>query len=449
MINNSKLPREALEVLTTLKENGHESYLVGGCVRDLCLGKAPKDWDLTTIALPEQVIGLFDHVIPTGLQHGTVTVLVNNTTPIEVTTFRSDGNYSDSRRPDSVQFGHSIEEDISRRDFTINGLLYDGEKVIDYYTGLDDLEQKIIRTIGNAGARYAEDALRMMRCIRLSSQLGFQIENYTFDSIQASSELIKSVSWERIRDELVKTLLSDRASEGINLFSKSGLMQYILPELQLCIGFEQRSNYHHHKDVFEHILKVIDATPSSLNVKLAALLHDVAKPQTFSISEDGVGHFYQHHVVGAEMTEEILKRFKFDNNTIENVRILVREHMSRYPKLRQGSIKKLINRLGKNNVDDFINLQLADIIGSKPPFDFDTVIDLKREIKRVLEADEPLSVRDLAINGNDLIDTGIQPGRRMGEILDELLQIVLESPELNTKNYLLDVVRQMPLKGNV
>lgn len=447
MINNSKLPREALEVLTTLKENGHESYLVGGCVRDLCLGQAPKDWDLTTMALPEQVIGLFDHVIPTGFQHGTVTVLVNNT-PIEVTTFRSDGNYSDSRRPDSVQFGHSIEEDISRRDFTINGLLYDGEKVIDYYTGLDDLKQKIIRTIGNAGARYAEDALRMMRCIRLSSQLGFQIENYTFDSIQASAELIKSVSWERIRDELVKTLLSDRASEGINLFSKSGLMQYILPELQLCIGFEQR-NYHHRKDVFEHILKVIDATPSSLNVKLAALLHDVAKPQTFSISEDGVGHFYQHHVVGAEMTEEILKRFKFDNNTIENVRTLVREHMSRYPKLRQGSIKKLINRLGKDNVDDFINLQLADIIGSKPPFDFDTVIDLKREIKRVLEADEPLSVKDLAINGDDLIDIGIQPGRRMGEILHELLQIVLESPELNTKNYLLDVVRQMPLKGNV
>ncbi|MHB8126585.1 MAG: CCA tRNA nucleotidyltransferase [Desulfitobacteriaceae bacterium] len=437
MIYNSKLPREALEVLTTLKENGHESYLVGGCVRDLCLGKAPKDWDLTTMALPEQVIGLFDHVIPTELQHGTVTVLVNNT-PIEVTTFRSDGNYSDGRSPDSVQFGHSIEEDISRRDFTINGLLYDGEKVIDYYTGLDDLKQKIIRTIGNAGARYAEDALRMMRGIRLSSQLGFQIEKYTFDSIQASAELIKSVSWERIRDELVKTLLSDRASEGINLFTKSGLMQYILPELQLSIGFEQR-NYHHRKDVFEHILKVIDATPSSLNVRLAALLHDVAKPQTFSISEDGVGHFYQHHVVGAGMTEEILKRFKFDNNTIENVRTLVREHMSRYPKLRQGSIKKLINRLGKDNVDDFINLQLADIIGSKPPFDFDTVIDLKREIKRVLEAEEPLSVKDLAINGDDLIDIGIQPGRRMGEILHELLQIVLESPELNTKNYLLDV----------
>ena len=288
----------------------------------------------------------------------------------------------------------------------------------------------------------------MMRCIRLSSQLGFQIENYTFNSIQASAELIKRVSWERIRDELVKTLLSDRASEGINLFSKSGLMQYILPELQLCIGFEQ-CNFHHRKDVFEHILKVIDATPSRLNVRLAALLHDVAKPQTFSLSEDGVGHFYQHHVVGAEMTEEILKRFKFDNNTVENVRTLVKEHMSRYPKLRQGSIKKLINRLGKDNVDDFINLQLADIIGSKPPFDFDTVIDLKREIKRVLEAEEPLSVKDLAIDGNDLIDIGIQPGRQMGEILHKLLQIVLESPELNTKNYLLDVVRQMPLKGNV
>jgi tRNA nucleotidyltransferase (CCA-adding enzyme) len=438
MIDKNKIPKEALEVLTNLKENGYQSYLVGGCVRDLCLGKTPKDWDITTKALPEQVIGLFDHVIPTGLQHGTVTVMLNNL-PLEVTTFRSDGNYSDGRRPDSVQFGVSIEEDISRRDFTINGLVYDGEVVIDYYTGLADLKEGIIRAIGNARDRYAEDALRMMRCIRFSSQLGFRIEQDTFSYIKASCERIKNVSWERIRDELVKTLLSDRPSEGIELLGKSGLLVYVLPELQMCVGFDQR-NYHHRKDVFGHILKVIDATPSCINVRLAALLHDIAKPKTFSIGEDGVGHFYQHHVVGAEMTEEILKRFKFDKNTIENVRILVREHMSRYVKLRKGSIKRLINRLGKHNVDDFIDLQLADIVGSKPPYDFDTIIDLKREIKRVLEAEEPLSVKDLAINGHDLINMGIQPGRRMGEILKDLLQIVLESPELNTKDYLLDVV---------
>ncbi len=440
MIDKSKIPNEALEVLDTLKENRYDSFLVGGCVRDLILNRIPKDWDVTTSALPEQVISLFSHVIPTRIQHGTVTVLMNNI-PFEVTTFRTDGNYSDNRRPDSVQFGVSIFDDVSRRDFTINSMLFDGEQIVDYYAGLNDLEKRMIRTVGHPWVRYQEDALRMMRCIRFSCQLGFTIEEKTLEAIKDECESIKNVSWERIRDELVKILMSDRPVQGIRLLQKSGLLKYILPELEACVGFDQQ-NYHHRNDVFEHILKVLDATDSRLNLRLSALLHDIAKPKTFSIGEDGVGHFYSHHIIGAEMSMEILKRFKFDNETINNVYILVKEHMARYPKLRSGSTKKLINRLGKHNIDDFIDLQLADIIGSKPPYEFDNVIDLKREIKHILEAKEPLSVKDLAVNGYDLIEIGIEPGKRMGQILNGLLEIVLKSPELNTREYLLDIVRR-------
>lgn len=442
MIDKTKILDEVLYVLKHLKRLGYESYLVGGCVRDLCLWTDPKDWDLTTNATPDQVMSIFDHTIPTGIEHGTVTVLMNGV-PVEVTTFRSDGDYSDNRRPDSVKFGVTIEEDVSRRDFTINGLLYDGNKVIDFYSGLEDLKKRIIRSIGNAGDRYREDALRMMRAIRFSSQLGFEIESDTFQQIKVWGTRILNVSQERIRDELVKILLSNNPTEGIILLKEAGLLLSILPELQKCVGFDQQ-NYHHRKNVFEHILKVLDATPKGLNIRLAALLHDIAKPVTFSRGEDGVGHFFQHHVVGADMSTEILKRFKFDNHTIENVRILVREHMARYSKLREGSIKKLIVRLGENNVDDFINLQIADIIGSKPPFDFEGVIDLKREIKRVLEAKEPLTVKDLAINGYDLIDMGIKPGKEIGKVLNELLQLVMDNPELNDKEYLLDAVRCVP-----
>ncbi len=436
MIDKTKILDEASDVLNNLKRLGYESYLVGGCVRDLCLCKDPKDWDLTTNATPEQVMSIFDHTIPTGIEHGTVTVLMNGV-PVEITTFRSDGKYSDNRRPDWVKFGVTIEEDVSRRDFTINGLLYDGEKVIDFYNGLEDLKKGIVKSIGNAGDRYREDALRMMRAIRFSSQFGFTIESNTFQQIRVWGERIQQVSQERIRDELVKILLSDSPSEGVILLEEAGLLASILPELQACVGFNQQ-NYHHRKNVFEHTLKVLDSTPNGLNIRLAALLHDIAKPVTFSLGEDGVGHFYQHHVVGADMSTEILKRFKFDNNTIENVRILVREHMARYSKLREGSIKKLIVRLGENNVVDFINLQLADIIGSKPPFDFEGVIDLKREIQRILEAKEPLKVKDLAINGDDLIGMGIKPGKEMGKILNELLQSVMDNPELNNRGYLLD-----------
>ena len=437
MIDKSKIPDEALYVLNKLNQLGFESYLVGGCVRDLCLGRTPKDFDLTTKATPEEVMSMFNHTIPTGIKHGTVTVMMNAIS-LEVTTFRTDGDYTDNRRPDSVKFGVTIEEDISRRDFTINGLLYGGE-VTDLVYGLGDILNKVIRCIGNADDRFKEDALRMMRAIRFSCQLGFTIQYVTREAIIENSELIKNVSQERVRDELVKILLSDRPSEGIQLLSKLGILQYILPELQFCVGFDQHNRYHR-KNVFDHILKVLKVTPSGLNVRLAALFHDISKPETFTIGEDQCGHFYSHHKVGADKTREIMKRLKFDNDTINNVCILVYEHMSRYPKLREGSVKKLLKRLGEQNVDDLINLQIADIIGSKPPFDFEDIVLLKNELKRIIEFKEPISVKQLAINGFDLIEMGIEPGRRMGNILDELLQMVMNNPEMNTKEELLEIV---------
>jgi len=437
MIDKSKIPDEALYVLNKLKENGYESYLVGGCVRDLCLGRTPKDFDLTTKATPEEVISIFDHTIPTGVEHGTITVVIIGI-PIEVTTFRTDGIYTDNRRPDSVEFGATIEQDVSRRDFTINGLIYDGE-VTDLVYGLGDLLNKVIRCIGNADDRFKEDSLRMMRAIRFSCQLGFTIQYVTREAIVNNAKLIKNVSQERVRDELVKILLSDRPSEGIELLRRLGILQYILPELQSCVGFDQHNKYHR-KNVYNHILNVLDATPNGLNIRLSALFHDISKPKTFTMGEDGCGHFYSHHKVGADKTKEIMKRLKFDNETINNVCILVYEHMSRYPKLREGSAKKLLKRLGEQNVDDLINLQIADIIGSKPPFNFEDVVLLKNELKRIIEFKEPISVKQLAVNGHDLIEMGIKPGKRMGLILNELLQLVMEHPEMNAKEELLEIV---------
>jgi tRNA nucleotidyltransferase (CCA-adding enzyme) len=281
----------------------------------------------------------------------------------------------------------------------------------------------------------------MIRAIRFSCQLDFKIHYVTREGIAEHAELIKNVSQERIRDELIKILLSNKPSEGIFMLSKLGLLQYILPELQACVGFDQH-NKHHRKNIFDHILKVLDNTPSVLNVRLASLFHDISKPETFTIGEDGVGHFYSHHKIGADKTREIMKRLKFDNETIDNVCILVYEHMSRFPKIREGSVKKLLRRIGEQNIDDLINLQIADIIGSKPPYDFEDVILLKNELKRIIETKEPISVKQLAVNGHDLIELGIEPSKRMGEILNELLQMVMEHPEANNKEHLLEIVKK-------
>jgi tRNA nucleotidyltransferase (CCA-adding enzyme) len=441
LINKNLIPKEALMTLNNLQINGYCSYLVGGCVRDLLLNKQPKDYDICTIAKPEKVKSIFNKVIDTGIKYGTVTVLINNI-PIEVTTYRTDGDYSDGRRPNKVEFGTDVVLDVSRRDFTINGLLYDGNNVIDHVEGLKDLIHKNIQAIGSPNYRFIEDALRMIRAIRFACQLNFNIEQETFKAISCHAPLILNVSWERIRDELIKILISNNPSKGIRLLQKTNLLRYILPELQDCYGFDQH-NHHHHKDAFEHILKVVDSVPNNITIRLAALLHDIAKPKTFSIGEDGIGHFYSHHIEGAEMSKVILNRLKLDNKTIDDVFILIREHMSRYPKLRNASVKKLINRVGKDNVENLINLQIADIIGSNPPYDFTNVLEMKKEINRVLNEKEPISLKDVAINGDDLIELGMNPGPEMGNLLKKLLEIILINPNLNTKEELLEAAVKM------
>lgn len=442
-IDKSKIPFEVLSVLYNLKQKGYVSYLVGGCVRDLILDKTPKDYDICTVAIPDEIKMVFSNskVIDTGLKYGTVTVLVNDI-PIEVTTFRKDGNYSDGRRPDKVKFGTSVLQDVERRDFTINGLLFDGENIHDYTRGKYDIGKRKINTIGNPDDRFKEDALRMMRAIRFSCQLGFNVEPKVLVSIKRNCELIKNVSQERIRDELIKILTSNSAVSGINLLQYTQLLKYILPELDKCIGFDQK-NKHHCKNVYNHILKVLDSVPNNLEVRLAALLHDIAKPMTFTLGEDGEGHFYGHHLEGYGMVKGILKRLKFDNQTIDNVSILVKEHMSRYPKLRTASVKKLINRVGKQNIENLINLQIADIIGSKPPYNFENIIELKKEIERILNEKEPISLKDLVINGDDLIEIGMKPGRDIGMTLQYLLDLILKNPELNTKEQLIEKAEEI------
>ncbi|MDD2401403.1 MAG: HD domain-containing protein [Clostridia bacterium] len=430
----------AKKIIDRLYSKGFEGYVVGGCVRDMLLKKTPKDWDITTDAQPEQIKLLFTDTIDTGLKHGTVTVVINGNN-YEITTYRIDGIYSDNRRPDKVIYTTSLENDLSRRDFTINAMAYNIKQgLVDPFNGVTDLKNKNIKAVGDPNKRLQEDALRMMRAVRFSAQLGFSIEKETEQGIYVNSNLIKNISMERVRDELVKILTSDNPV-FVSKLSILGLMENIIPEINRCIGFNQR-NPHHFKDVFEHTMIVLENTSNNKIIRLAALLHDVAKPVTFTLDKRGIGHFYGHHIEGQLISESILKRLKFDNETIEKVCILVREHMSRFSKFNEKSVKKFINRVGVTNLEDLYELQIADIKGSSPPHDFIKVMELRTRIERILNKKEPLTIKDLDINGYDLIDAGIKPGAIMGRILNSLLDKVLENPELNKKEQLLILVKK-------
>jgi tRNA nucleotidyltransferase (CCA-adding enzyme) len=422
-----------------LEENNFQAYLVGGGTRDNFLNREAKDYDVATSATPQQVKQLFDKVIPTGEKHGTVTVLIRENS-VEVTTLRKDGIYEDYRHPTEVFFTDNLKEDLARRDFTINALAVDlNGKVYDYFGGLEDLKKGEIKAVGEPNDRFKEDPLRMMRAIRFACQLDFYINIYTLISISTNSELINKISAERIRDELCKILLSNYPEFGIRALLDTNILKYIIPELCECNNFDQY-NIHHDKNVFDHIMEVLSNTPNILNVRLAALLHDIAKPKTFTLDKNNQGHFYGHHIDGAEIAEEILRRLKFDNKTIEAVKILVFEHMSRYDFLRVASIKKFINRVGIENLNNLFELQIADIKGSASPHDFNKVIELREKVEEILTKEEPLTVKNLAINGHDLIDLGFTPGIEMGNILKYLLERVLENPELNTKDNLKSMV---------
>ncbi|QLY80053.1 CCA tRNA nucleotidyltransferase [Clostridium intestinale] len=435
-------PKDVQYVIDTLTKNNYEAFLVGGCVRDILLDTKPKDYDITTNALPEQVMSLFSKTIPTGLKHGTVTVLINDT-PYEVTTYRIDGDYKDNRRPEDVQFVSSLKDDLSRRDFTINALAYNNKDGLqDFFNGTEDLSSRLIKAVGDADKRFNEDALRMLRAIRFSCQLNFNIELKTLKAIEKNSSLILNISSERIRDELCKILISPNPAKGFRLLNTTGILKYILPDLQKAVGFDQKTPYHD-KDIFEHTLSVVENVPNDLTLRLAALFHDIGKPQCFFVGEDGIGHFYEHQKVGKDLSKNILKDLSFDNDTIDKVSTLVREHMSILFNPKSAAIKRLINRVGKELIFDLYELQKADILSSAPPFiALEALESTKEKTKEILEADEPLDKSSLNINGNILMKSlNIKPGKIVGEIIDYLMNKVIDEPKLNNEADLLILAR--------
>ncbi|MGH4138937.1 CCA tRNA nucleotidyltransferase [Clostridium sp.] len=436
------IPKNVKIILDCIKDNGYEAFIVGGSVRDCLIGTTlPKDYDITTNALPEEIVRLFDKTVPTGIEHGTVTVMIDGD-GYEVTTYRLDGKYLDSRRPESVTFVLNLKEDLARRDFTINALAFNEEQgLIDYFGGMEDLKNKTIRAVGEPNKRFQEDALRMLRAIRFAASLDFYIEEKTLEAIKSNSYLILNVSNERIRDELCKMIIGNNTTKALTTLKDTKLLEFILPELQVAVGFNQQ-NPHHDKDIFEHTLAVVENCPPKLNVRVAALLHDVAKPNCFTVDNKGIGHFYGHDKKGVKISKQILKRLKFDNQSINKISTLVNEHMNVLPKPTDASVKHLINRVGINLVPDLFALQRADALGSR--FSEIRLVEIEKmeEIAMaILESKVPLAIKDLEINGEDIISKlSLKPGKEIGIMLKFLLDKVLENPELNIKEKLLDII---------
>lgn len=437
------MPKKVRYIIDTYYSNKYEAFMVGGCVRDCLLGKVPSDFDITTSASPDICQKLFSKTIPTGIQHGTVSVIIDNEC-FEVTTYRTEGDYLDNRRPNWIKFVSNIKEDLSRRDFTINALAYnDKEGLIDYFDGLNDLNDKIIRAVGDANKRFQEDALRMLRAIRFSCQLGFSIDSDTYSAIKNNYDLIENISIERIRDELCKILISNNPSKGIDLLKDCGILKIILPEIYALVDYTPKCN-NHNKNVFSHTLKVIDNTKNHLILRLAALFHDVGKLNTLT-EKNGHYYFPGHSEEGAILTKEILLRLKFDNATIESVCALIYDHLvldiSHLPT--DGEIKRLINRVGVKNIFTLIELQRADINSlSEPPLFLKKVSYIYDRAKHILDNGEPLTIKDLDIDGALLTkELNIKPGKIVGEILNILLDQVLDNKALNTKSQLLSIAK--------
>lgn len=435
---NLSLPKNVEYIIAKLNENGYSAYAVGGCIRNSILEKEPNDWDITTSAYPEDVIRLFKNTIITGLKHGTITVSIDNEL-YEVTTFRIDGTYSDNRHPDEVKFTPSLIEDLKRRDFTMNSLAYNyKDSLIDPFKGKDDIDNKILRCVGDPDKRFNEDALRLIRAVRFSCQHNFKIEDKTLSSIHKNCNLIINVSSERIRDELSKILLSEKPSKGIRLLQTTGLLEFIMPELNSCVGFNQM-NPHHDKDVFEHIMSVLDNCSCHLIPRLSGLLHDVGKPLCFSIDKKNIGHFYNHNKVSSLIAKEILTRLRYDNNTVKTVCILIGEHMVVANEMKSPALKRFIGRVRTKNLPYLYDLLNADLKGHKPPHDFYKITRLKKSIQGILDRKEPFLLTHLAVNGNDLLNIGYEKGPHIGSELKDLLNIVIKNPSLNTKSELLKI----------
>lgn len=440
------IPKEVTHVTRTLEKAGFEAFLVGGCVRDLVLSREPKDWDVTTNAKPEEIIALFTKTFYENT-FGTVGVVDEETENaslkvIEVTPYRVEGDYSDNRHPDSVIFSQKIEDDLKRRDFTVNSLAYSvsRETVTDLFGGLEDIEHKLIQTVGEPADRFMEDGLRILRAIRLSCELSFEIESNTEKAIYENAHLLKNISMERIRDEFSKIIMSDRPMDGLLVMRKLGILKYVVPELEKTIGIEQ--NKAHSYDVWEHLLRSVQHSADKkfpLEVRLAALLHDISKPESRRRSKDQEKWtFYGHEVISARTARKILTDLKCSTKIIEKVVILVRWHMffSDTEQITLSAVRRMIVNVGKENIWDLMNVRICDRIGTGRPKE--DPYRLRKYHAMIDEAlRDPISVAMLKIDGKKIMEvTHVTPGPKIGFTLHALLEEVLEDPKKNTAKYL-------------
>jgi len=446
------IPKEVNLILEKLTQKKFEAYVVGGCVRDLLMDKKPKDWDITTNARPEKIQKLFPKSFYEN-KFGTVTVITNSKDKtlktIEITPFRLEGKYSDKRHPDEIKFAKTVEEDLARRDFTVNAIALktqDSKLIfIDPFDGQKDIKDKIIRTVGKADDRFNEDALRMLRAVRFACTLNFSIEDKTLKAIQKNVGWIQAISEERVKDELIKIFASSKAAEGIELLRQTDLLKYILPELEKGVGVSQ--NKHHIYDIYEHSVRSLQVAADkkfNLEVRFAALFHDIGKPET----KEGEGPdstFYNHDYVGAKFTARILSRLKFPNKFIDKVVLLVRNHMfvSDPERLTEAGARRLIKRVGLENISDLINLRIADRLGmgrpKERPYRLRTIEYMIEKVSK-----DAISAKMLKINGNEIMKLlKIQPGPKVGAILDVLLAEVIENPKKNEKKNLEKRVKEL------
>jgi len=457
-----QMPEDVKYILEKLNTSGYEAYAVGGCVRDSILGRNPDDWDITTSAKPEETKALFPKTIDTGIQHGTVTVMRNHV-GYEVTTYRIDGEYEDSRHPKEVTFTSDLLEDLKRRDFTINAMAYNhledsdpdddidaGKEsnsenpksgLVDAFGGIRDIENKIIRCVGNPIHRFEEDALRMMRAVRFSAQLGYEIEEETKKAIAVLAGNLANISAERIQVELVKLLVSDHP-DYLRTAYETGMTKVFFPEFDKMMETKQ-NNPHHKYSVGEHTLHSLEHVRADKVLRLSMLLHDIAKPETIQTGEDGVDHFYGHPDKGEEMARQILRRLRFDNDTIGKVCKLVKYHDQKLS-LKPEKLRKSIVKIGSELFPLLLEVKEADMLAQsdyKRNEKEQELADIRKVYNKILEAGDCLVLKDLAFSGKDLIAQGMRPGKELGETLQKLFEYVLENPEKNNKEDLLEFIK--------
>ena len=442
-----KVPEDVRAICKQLKAKGFEAYIVGGCVRDLLLGKEASDWDVTTNAKPEEVRKIFPKVIPTGIQHGTVTVLMHGE-PYEVTTFRGEGAYTDGRRPDTVEFVNDITADLARRDFTVNAIALDPDdaRVIDPFDGQKDIQRKVIRAVGKPLERFLEDGLRVLRAARFTATLEFDLDPDTEKAIGPSLDVYKKVSQERVRDEWLKAMKARKPSRAFDVMRTSGILAITCPEMLEGVGMEQ--NKWHTYDVWKHGMECLDACAGGPILRVAAMLHDVGKPRSRAFSDKTKDWtFYDHERIGAEIADPICSRLRFSNDEREHIVHLVRNHLFHYTdEWNDATVRRFIKRIGLENLEDLYALNEADVRakGRADGPDLSALAALKAHVKKVIEEGAALTTRDLAIRGNDLMkEIGLVPGPAIGKILNALLEEVIADPKKNDRETLLALARKM------